>query len=253
LIEINQSRLDRLTSDIGKLKAAQYKPEPIKRPLMTITSDETYRVRVQTLGLEFIERDGTRLSTSDWRATTARELFLYTLFNGPGTREEISLAFIYEDNLYQLNPAVEIRCDAQELESLTTQARLLSPRDARTEDLWRKAADLYQGEFLPSIHADWVWMRRDNLHEAYIEALIGLGECARARGDVRAALNAFKRALDKEPYREDINRSIMICYADLGEKHQIISQLNNLRRLLQEELAVEPSPETIELANRLLA
>ena len=239
-------------------------------------------MRVQTLGLEFVERDGTRLSTTDWRATTARELFLYILFNGPVTREGINLAFwpdkepkkvralfhttlnrartalgdetiIFEDNLYQLNPTIEIWCDAQEVESLTTQARLLSPRDARTEDLWRKATDLYQGEFLPSVHADWVWMRRDDLHEAYIEALIGLGECARARDDVRAALNAFKRALDEEPYREDINRSIMICYADLGEKHQIISQLNKLRRILRQELAVEPSPETIELANRLLA
>ena len=158
---------------------------------------------------------------------------------------------IFEDNLYQISPAVEVRCDAQELESFTTEARLLSPRDPRTEELWRKAAALYQGEFLPSVLADWVWSRRDDLHEAYIEALIGLGECARARDDVHSALNAFKRALDEEPYREDINRSIMICYADLGEKHQIILQFNKLKELLRQELAVEPSAETVELANRL--
>jgi len=45
----------------------------------------------------------------------------------------------------------------------------------------------------------------------------------------------------------------MICYSDLGEKHQIVTHLNRLTELLREELAVEPSPETIELVNRLLA
>lgn len=283
VIEPDQPAFERLATDLMKIKAAQYAhPEPIDRLPSDSISQDTYRLRVQTFGQQQVDRDGARLTTSDWRANAARELFFYILFAGPATRDEINLTFwpdgssksvrqrfhttlhrarnalgenaiIFQDNLYQLNPATEIWCDAHELESLTTQARLLSPRDARTEDLWGKAVDLCKGEFLPSLDADWVMSRREYLHEAYIEALIGLGECARARGDVRAALSAFKRALDKEPYREDINRAIMICYADLGEKHRIISHLNQLKQLLWQELAIDPSPETIELANRLLA
>ncbi len=160
---------------------------------------------------------------------------------------------LYENDLYQFNPDTEIWCDARELENYVTQARLHSPRDPRTEELWRKAVDLYNGDFLVDMDRDWIISRRQTLYEAYIEALIGLGECARQRRDFRSALEAFKNALDKEPYREDINRKIMVCYADLGEKHQVISQFNAFSDRLREDLAVEPSAETIALAHRLLA
>jgi len=283
LIKPRKSQHRLLVDALKKLRAAYYQaPAPVSKLPAAPFHHDIFKLRILTLGQELVERDGIRLTTSDWRANAARELFFYLLFCGPVSKEEINLEFwpdsspnrarsrfhttlyrarqalgentiIFQDEMYQLNPDTEIWCDAQELESLTTQARLLSPREARTEDLWRKAASLYGGDFLIGMDQDWVIARREELHEAYIEALIGMGECARARNDFRAALSAFKRALDMEPYREDINRAIMICYADLGERHQIRLHLDKLRELLRQELAVEPSPETIELANRLLA
>jgi LuxR family maltose regulon positive regulatory protein len=283
LAKTRQSRYKLLTEARKRLQEVYYQPPvPIQIPTIATINQDTLRLRVLTLGQDTVERDGIRLTTSDWRASAARELFYYLMFCGPVSREDINLEFwpdsstsrsrsrfhttlyrarhalgenfiIFQDDYYQLNPETEVWCDAQEVEALTTQARLLSPRDARAADLWRKAVDLYKGEFLLSVDRDWVIERRELLHEAYIEALIGVGECARARGDFRAALNAFKQALDKEPYREDINRAIMISYADLGEKHQIAMHMDKFRELLRQDLAVEPSPETIELANRLLA
>lgn len=129
---------------------------------------------------------------------------------------------------------------------------MLPPRDARTEDLWRRAVDLYRGDFLPSLDPSWVIPLRESLREAYLEALIGLGECARARNDLHNAVNAFKRALEEEPYREDIHRSIMMCYAQMGERKLILGHLQSLEELLDEELGVEPSEETVALARRLL-
>ncbi|MBZ0301808.1 MAG: tetratricopeptide repeat protein [Anaerolineae bacterium] len=283
LIKPRQARYKWIVDALKRLSESRYSaPTAIEKPLVAALNQDTYKLRVLTLGQEGVERDGVRVSTSDWRANAARELFFYLLFCGPVTREDINLEFwpdstssrarsrfhttlyrarhalgesiiVYQDDRYQLNPQTEIWCDAQEVETLITQARLLSPRDARTEDLWRKAVTLYHGEFLAGMDREWAISRRENLHEAYIEALIGVGECARARGDFRAAVSAFKDAVDLEPYREDINRAIMICYADLGEKHQIRTHLHKLRELLRQDLAVEPSPETIELANRLLA
>jgi DNA-binding SARP family transcriptional activator len=282
-IQPSERKYAHLHEQLLLLKQAQYQPpKSVQLPVQSEnTNQSTYTLRVQTLGQEYIERDGIRLTTSDWRAAP-REMFLYILFQESVTKEEINLTFwpdsdskkvrnlfhttlyrvrqalgdnviFFEDNLYQINPQVDIWCDAHEIETAATQARLLSARDPRTEDLWNKAVDLYQGAFLQSIDAEWADERRESLHETYIEALMGLGQCARAHDDFRAALDAYKRALDEEPYREDINRAIMICYADLGEKHQIISHLDKLKQLLRTELEVDPSPETIELANRLLA
>jgi DNA-binding SARP family transcriptional activator len=112
---------------------------------------------------------------------------------------------------------------------------------------------LYHGDFLPSWDHEWVLFRRQSLFENYLEALIGLGVCARARHSFREALTIFRRALDTDPYCEAAHRGIMLSYNDLGEKKQAMTQFNHLRTLLRDELGVEPSDETLDLAQRLLA
>ncbi|HML20738.1 MAG TPA: tetratricopeptide repeat protein [Aggregatilinea sp.] len=242
---------------------------------------ETYSLRVLTLGQESVERDGRTISPSEWRAASAKELFFYLLFEGVKTREQISLIFwpdsptkrvrsnfhttlyrarqavgentlLFENDRYFINPELDVLCDANEMEGLARQARLLSPHDARTEDLWRRAVTLYRGEFLTALDADWAYTRRETYHELYLEALIGLGMCARARGDLREALATFKQALEVDPFREDIHRAIMLCYAESGEKNKVHVQFQELKTLLQEELAVEPTAETLKLVQSLL-
>ncbi len=279
ILNAEPNRYTILLRDLKRLRAAQDKPKPEIRTEQK--ADETYSLKVTTLGREIIERNGVRIPSSEWRSTGSRELFLYLLFMGPETRERICLAFwpdsspkqarqsfhttlyrarqalgepviTYEDDLYQVNPELDLWCDAHEFENLTKQTRLLSPRDARTEDLWQKAVNLYRGEFLPSLTEDWVLARRDAYYESHLDALVGLGECARARKSFREAILAFKRALELDPYREDIHRAIMTCYANLGEKKQIHAHLHRLQELLRTDLAVEPSTETIIHAKSLL-
>lgn len=281
LVVERAGRYGDLIGALKHLRAAQKRTLPGGTHLRHVDPLETYSVRVITLGRERLERDGEVVSLSEWRSNTARELFYYLLFHGGESRELISLAFwpdsspqrvrsnfhttlyrarqalgenaiIYQDGIYRLNPNIDLWCDAHEMEKLTQQARLLPPRDARAEDLWRRAVDLYHGDFLPSWDAEWVIYQRENLLEMYIEALVGLGQCARARNDPREAIRTFRRALDSDPFREDIHRAIMTCYADLGEKKQVAAHLAKLRALLDEELGIEPSAETLALAASLL-
>jgi DNA-binding SARP family transcriptional activator len=44
----------------------------------------------------------------------------------------------------------------------------------------------------------------------------------------------------------------MTCYAEKGDKKKVITHLHELQELLQEELALEPSTETIALVQNLL-
>ena len=282
LVKPRQARYGLLVEALRRLRDNLQQPKIERKPNITLFNQDTFRLRVCTLGREVVERDGQTLSTGVWRASAARELFFFLLFAGPVNREQINLEFwpdssdkqarqrfhttiyrarqalgekiiLYENDFYFFNPETEIWCDAHELENYVTQARLHSPRDPRTEELWRKAVDLYKGDFLADMDREWIIARRQALYEAYIEGLIGLGECARQRRDFRSALDAFKNALDQEPYREDINRKIMVCYADLGEKHQVMTQFNAFSERLRQDLAVEPSAETVALAHRLLA
>jgi ATP/maltotriose-dependent transcriptional regulator MalT/DNA-binding SARP family transcriptional activator len=277
------SKPEAFVEEMKELQSVQPKPMFARAQdgHMTVNSN-TYSLRVSTFGIETIERDGKLVASSEWRATSARELFLYLLFIGPQSREDLSLVFwpesgtkqvrsnfhttlyrarralgenviVFQDGQYHISNDLDLQSDAHELKTLTAQARLMPVRDARTEDLWHRAVSLYNGEFLSTLDAEWVYPLRESFREMYLEALIGLGECARARNDYRHALNIYKQALQVDPYREDIHRAVMTCYAQKGEKRKILSHLNELQQLLWQELAVKPSSETMTLVRSLLS
>lgn len=266
---------------VAHLCKVQMKPNNIIRLEDKLDSETIYSLRIQTLGKEIIERDGVLVLTTDWRAAAAKELFFYLHFVGPDTREHISLNFwpdspsgrvrsnfhttlyrvrqalgenviIFKDETYCVNMSLDIWCDAQEFLSLARQARPLSTRDARTEDLWRRAAALYQGDFLPQLDSEWILAYREDLREMYLESVIHLGLCAQARKDYKHAVRMFKQALKIDPYREEFHRTLMMCYAEQGERGRIQSHFRKLQALFDEELSVEPSNETKLLVRSLL-
>jgi tetratricopeptide (TPR) repeat protein len=190
----------------------------------------TCTLRIFTLGDDKIERDGVPVEISKWRAHKARELFYYLLFMGAKRREEICLEFwpdsstdqvrsnfhttlyrtrqalgedviVYKNDVYMINLSLDIWCDAKQLEALTNQARLLPLSDVRAEDLWRRAVNVYRGEFLTSVDAQWAITQREIYDEMYMEALMGTGNCARARRDYQTAIRIYKRCLKFDPYR----------------------------------------------------
>jgi DNA-binding SARP family transcriptional activator len=62
----------------------------------------------------------------------------------------------------------------------------------------------------------------------------------------------FKQALKLDPYREENHRLLIRCYGEQGERGKIQTHFRYLLRLFDEELAVEPSRETMSLVNSLL-
>lgn len=270
-----------LIEGIKKLEAVQF-TDNLHKPLTLITTTRpTYSLRVWCLGQEHLERDSKTVSANDWQATTAKELFFYLLFKGATTREMISLIFwpdsssaqvratfhtslyrarqalgnnvlLFEDGLYFINPAVQLWCDALELDKLVQQARPLAPRTAHAENLWERAVKLYKGEFLPSLNMDWIDGSRAKFQETYIEALQGLATTARARGDFQKALATCKKILEIDPYREDIHCAMILYYLEQGQRQLARQQYQDLLRLLHQDLGVDPSPETLILAHQLL-
>lgn len=235
--------------------------------------EATYSVRVLTLGDETIECDGIPITTAEWRSSRAKEFFLYILFEGACSREELSLVFwpdssssrvrsnfhttlyrarralgenviLFENDLYRINPDVAVWCDALVFQRYVRQAQMLSYADVRADDLYRKAVDYYRGDFLPGLDAEWIIPHREALYEMNINALIGAGHCARARQDFDHAIALFKRALKVDPYREEAYRALFTCYAGMGELNHVLKQYNVMSSIFEAELGIPPSPET---------
>ena len=238
----------------------------------------TYSLRIYTLGQVQIDRDGAVITT--WPSNRAREMFINILLCGPlsrasiglhlwpdGTAQQVNSSFHatlrylrktlghtvirYQDGLYLVDPAIDCWCDVQAFEALIEAARIRPPVTPQAEALWRKATDLYKGDFLVEIDADWADIRRQALREMALDALVNLGRCLCAREDHKSALVSFQQALAIDPYREDIHRDLMRCYAGLGAQDRVMRQYRQLAQLLHHDLAVDPSSETQTLLAEL--
>jgi len=230
------------------------------------------RLHIYALGEGRVEREGEIVSSSEWQAAMAKELFFYILLHGPLERDAIGAIFwpelptkkmtdSFHTTLYRVRRAlgadaviveqgryrvghIDYWFDVDEFRGLVERARLLPPHDWQAEDLWRRAAALYQGDFLPEVERLWCVPERESLHEMYIEALTAVGRCHEARKDREGAIEWYKQALEVDELREDVHRHVMRCYAELGRRTEALAQYQRCVEVLQRELDIEPSVET---------
>jgi len=237
------------------------------------------RLEIYALGEGRVARDGQPVPASRWRGAMAKELFFYILMHAPLERDAIGLVFWpdlpsekminnFHATLYHVRRAVgddvivvresEYRLgevdywfDVEEFEGLVERARLLPPHDWQTEDLWRRAVELYQGDFLPEVDRLWCMPKREALRQMYLEALTGMGACHEVRGAFEEAIDWYRRALEVDPLREDLHRRVMQAYTRAGRRSAALAQYRRCRKMLREELGVEPSAETQGLYQRI--
>ena len=270
-LEQYSTRYPAISATVKQLEAATLKPDPISDT--SVYTSPVYSLRVQTSGQIQVERDGQRLTPTDWQTTKARDLFILLLLRGPRTLEiigtdlwpessqeqikrnfHISLhrarqaigqeTILFQEDLYLLNSDVDIWCDIYEFEDIVRKAGFCTPNSPQAEEMWRKAADLYKGDFLPSIDVDWINLRREALREQFVEVLKNLGACTFTRGDYNDALTAYQSAASVDPYREDLRQAIFHCYAKIGQRSKIAAHYVDFEQLLRRDLAISPSDET---------
>jgi len=114
------------------------------------------------------------------------------------------------------------------------------------------ALRLYEGELLEGFYDDWVLRERERLRALYLQALACLMHRAAARSDLKAAIGHGRRLLAEDPLRESVHREVMrLCLRD-GQRAEALRQFAECRRILDDELQVEPMPETLVLYREII-
>jgi DNA-binding SARP family transcriptional activator len=72
-----------------------------------------------------------------------------------------------------------------------------------------------------------------------------------SRGDQRAAIDALRRAVREEPYREDLHRGLMKELAAAGRNAEALIQYRELSETLNKDLEVGPAAETEALFDEI--
>lgn len=126
------------------------------------------------------------------------------------------------------------------------------PAAQKTEPSARSALELYRGDFLPEDpYEDWVIRERERLRSLYLNALTRLLDEHMRQGAWRDGIDVARRILEREPWIEEVWRSLMTCYALLGRRSEALQAYLACERSLRQELDVAPSPETRALYDQI--
>lgn len=121
-----------------------------------------------------------------------------------------------------------------------------------------RAVEIYRGDFLEGFSLadspafeEWILVQREQYRLRMVDALHRLAAHYEDQRAYDRALAAARRALTLEPWDEAAHRQVMRGLAFGGQRSLALAQYETCRRLLRQELGVEPSQETTALAEAI--
>ena len=139
-----------------------------------------------------------------------------------------------------------LRADFQRFDELVDRGhRAESGGDAaEATECYRAAVELYRGEFLSGMNAEWAQVHREWLRGRYLYALHRLSRAGLAAGDHLSVMRWSRLMLDAEPFHEEAYRALIHIHAQLGQLSQVRRWYRVCAERLHGELRISPGVET---------
>ncbi|WP_436794691.1 BTAD domain-containing putative transcriptional regulator [Actinospongicola halichondriae] len=126
--------------------------------------------------------------------------------------------------------------------------------DAPSLPLLERARSLWGGEPLPEErYEDWAAGWRARLVDRCVDVLVALVHAHERAGDDASAIRVARELVDLDPYDERSHRLLMAALARAGRRGQALRQYLVCRRMLLDDLDVQPSEATSTLHAAILA
>lgn len=114
------------------------------------------------------------------------------------------------------------------------------------------AAGIAARPFLPGEDARWIAEVQGRLRAVRIRALTVLSDVHCQRGDHQLAVGHARALVALEPFREAGHRALMAAHLAAGDRGEAVRAYETCRRLLAEQLGVDPSSKTEQVYLRAL-
>jgi WD40 repeat protein/DNA-binding SARP family transcriptional activator len=157
----------------------------------------------------------------------------------------------------QLNPQADVGVDMWEFDGGKPQIGIGDQGQAINN--LQSAISLYRGPFLAGFSIpdsapfeEWATLQRERLGQQAIQFLRHLADFHEACGDYDQALRFAQRQVELEPWLEEAHRQIMRVLALSGQRSAALAQYETCKRLLADELNIEPADETKQLYQVIL-
>jgi DNA-binding SARP family transcriptional activator len=142
------------------------------------------------------------------------------------------------------------RVDTRQFRALAKEGKEKEKRGDLKEalDCFTRAAELYQGDFIPEERYDpWTERQRQDLKNIYIDILTHSGRFHEQSGAFKKAVACLKQVIETDPLFEEAYRSLMTLYAEKKLFNEALRVFEACRKALKEELDTAPDPATMAL------
>jgi DNA-binding SARP family transcriptional activator len=161
-----------------------------------------------------------------------------------------------QGDTYGFNVEADHQYDAAEFSEAVDQGRAALQKGQRQEGIaqLRRAISLYGGTFLPDcLYEDWSVVERERLSLLFTEASLKLGNLLLEDGHPHEAIGLAWRVLEYDQAQEEAYQLLMRAYGGLGERSTALRIYTRCVQALEQELGVEPLPETEALHEKIRA
>ena len=161
---------------------------------------------------------------------------------------------IFSNEAYLFNPLAVIEVDVERFLEYLRQGQALE-RAGRAADAvqpYEHAVALYNDDYLSdNLYDEWTEAPRNHLRESYLAVLTKLCEYYARAGRYDDCLQSARKILGKDNYREDAHRFVMLSLYALGQRNQALRQYQICEQVLDADLGVPPTGQTVDLYNRI--
>jgi len=149
---------------------------------------------------------------------------------------------------YRFNPESDYWLDGDAFATHLAVAQSAADLTVRNAG-WDAARTLYQGDFLEDEpYAEWAQIPRMQWQRRYAQLLLNLAQTYEKNGHLRQAISLCRELLALDNTDETVYRLLMRCHASMGARAAALKVYDDAVQTLQDEIGVEPMPETAELA-----
>jgi len=196
----------------------------------------------------------------EYPAESARQSLRQTLFR---LRQAIPPAyFIVTNQSVQFNAAGDYSLDVTSFTELMTACHQHAHADisacAACCERMRQAVDLYRSDFLAGLFLndspafeEWVLIKREWLRREALRALFHLAMYYEQQREYDQAYHYAWRQIELEPSREEAHQQLIRVLALSGRRSEARAQYLACRRILSDELGVQPGAATTALYEQI--
>ncbi|NUM48074.1 MAG: tetratricopeptide repeat protein [Anaerolineales bacterium] len=232
-------------------------------------------LEISALGAGTVRRDGKSIAKTAWQSSKPRALFFYLVEHRQARASDIKLDFWPEFNTsrattnlqatlwrarnalaskeiilnqeeeYSLPDEIDLWYDVDEFRNYLSRATdpLITPFDRA--ECWRRAVELYQGDYLADILMEWVEPIRRDLLEKYLDALLNLAKWEMTQHHYPQAIRYYGKAIEKEPFEDEFHQAIMECWVKAGSLASAKAHFVQYQKKLDKE-GLTPSKPLID-------